>query len=371
MNDSITADLFAALNVLVLERINLGSFKITGTIPSWVSRFCRQTLTSGTEVLIPLEKFTFLANFMIDAEEFWQQKKDIKLKSGLWIDKDLAGEEYNFEAVAIWVNSRKFLLIELTEDSYHEKQEIIQKAREYQLNYQYLLKHNQKKEVLIHCIIHDIASLVSSMNCCLSLLDSEDLTLKGKENLQIGKQQCLKQEMMLREILDAFSAEVQSLDGFTNNPETAPDILISALQVTKLLKPNFLLHNVQLYLMIKNDLEADWKVIGDQLRLDRIISNLAENALRHSQPDSTVRIALQQDGEYVLVTVDDEGTGVELQMTETLFEKYSQGKVKSGVSGIGLYFCRITVERWGGAIGYLPRPEGGSRFWFRLPKARF
>jgi hypothetical protein len=48
--------------------------------------------------------------------------------------------------------------------------------------------------------------------------------------------------------------------------------------------------------------------------------------------------------------------------------KFSQGKDKSGKAGLGLYFCKITLERWGGSIGYLPRPEGGSRFWFRLPR---
>jgi len=36
--------------------------------------------------------------------------------------------------------------------------------------------------------------------------------------------------------------------------------------------------------------------------------------------------------------------------------------------GLGLYFCRITIEGWGGAIGYHPSPLGGACFWFRLPK---
>nr|MDJ0773505.1 ATP-binding protein [Mastigocoleus sp. MO_167.B18] len=54
--------------------------------------------------------------------------------------------------------------------------------------------------------------------------------------------------------------------------------------------------------------------------------------------------------------------------TQSLFKKFYQGKDKSGKSGLGLYFCRITIERWGGKIGYSPRPQGGSCFWFRLPK---
>ncbi|MBE9190752.1 sensor histidine kinase [Gloeocapsopsis crepidinum LEGE 06123] len=34
-----------------------------------------------------------------------------------------------------------------------------------------------------------------------------------------------------------------------------------------------------------------------------------------------------------------------------------------------MHFCRITVERWGGSIGYTPLVNGGSRFWFLLPQA--
>lgn len=371
MNDSITAELFAALNVLVLERINPGYFKVTGKIPSWVNYFFLEKLTLGREILIPQQKFTFLDNFLIDAEEFWQQKSDVKLKSGLWIDQDLAGKEYYLEATAILVNTKKLLLIELKEDIYQEKQQIIQKARESKLDYQQLLKLQQQKEALIYCIIHDIAGQLSSMNCCLSLLEYEDLTAKGKENLEIGKLQSIKQEMLIKEILNAFLAEEQSLDVSKISLETAPDILSSVQEVIQLLKPTFVMYNLELHLVINHHLTAEWKVIGEKLSLDRVISNLVQNAFRHSPPNSTVTIGLQQDEDSVLVTVDDQGSGVELQIVETLFEKFSQGQVKSGISGLGLYFCRITVESWGGTIGYLPRSEGGSRFWFRLLKAKF
>ncbi|OUL28724.1 ATPase [Nostoc sp. T09] len=366
MTDSITDDLFAALNILVLERLNPGSFKVTGKVPNWLRRFCHPRVTSGVKVLIPEEQFPFLENFLVDAEEFWQNNNSTKLSSGFWTDRDLAGQEYHFEASAISLNNRKCLLVELLEDSYKEKQYVIQKARENQLNYQQLLKDKQKKEVLIHCIIHDIAGQLSSINCCLALLEFENLTPKGEEWLEIGREQTIKQEMLIREILNAFSAEMRSLEAFTLASEQAPNILTAVQEVIKLLTPTFALNNMQLQLANNIDLTANWKVVGDRSRLDRVISNLVENAMRHSPPDSTVEIDLQQDETSVLVTVDDRGAGVAPEIAETLFQKFAQGKNKSGRAGLGLYFCRITVERWGGKIGYLPRAEGGSRFWFRL-----
>ncbi|WP_026082579.1 sensor histidine kinase [Mastigocladopsis repens] len=371
MSESITADLLAALNILVLERLDVSSFRITGNVPDWLRRYCHRSLSSGMEILIPNEDFSFLENFLIDAEEFWQIKGEKKLKSGIWDQVDISGIEYHFEASAIYVNSRNFLLIERLYETYEETQDIIQKARETQLNYHDILKENQKKEVLIHCIIHDMAGQLSGINFCLALLDLENLTLKGKETLEIGKLQCYRQEMLIREILDAFSAEVKSLESFAVDAEQAPNALISVQEVIQVLTPSFALNKMQLHLAAHIDITADWRVVGDKSRLDRVIANLAENAFRHSLPESTVTIGLQQDVNYILVTVDDQGSGVPPENVESLFQKFSQGKGKSGRVGLGLYFCRMTVERWGGEIGYTPRPEGGSQFWFRLPKPRY
>jgi len=89
---------------------------------------------------------------------------------------------------------------------------------------------------------------------------------------------------------------------------------------------------------------------------------------RHSPPDSTVTINLEDDGEFILLSVDDEGSGVPQDISKTYFKKFSKGRINLAELALGFIFCRITVETWGGSIGYSPR-ELGSRFWFRLPKA--
>jgi signal transduction histidine kinase len=54
-------------------------------------------------------------------------------------------------------------------------------------------------------------------------------------------------------------------------------------------------------------------------------------------------------------------------MEGRLFEKFTQSGKGKGKVGLGLYFCRITTERWGGDIGHNNIAGAGSRFWFRLP----
>ncbi|RUT09114.1 hypothetical protein DSM106972_011670 [Dulcicalothrix desertica PCC 7102] len=373
MSNSLTADLFAVLDILVLERIEPGSFRIIGTVPNWISLFCRSHLESGMVLLIPEQEFPFLENFLIDAEEFWREGNATKLDSGAWAEYDRRGREQYFEASAICVGDKKVLLVELQDGDYQEKLLIIQKARENQLTYEQLVKENQKKEILIHCIIHDIAGQLSGINCCLALLEFENLTTKGKERLEIGRRQSVKQEMLIREVLDAFSADVQSLESFNVDIENAPNILSVAQEVIQFLTPTYALNRIRLLLNIQGgadvNMTVDWRVVGDKSRLERVISNLAENAFRHSPRESTVVINLRQDGDFIFAAVDDEGSGVRPNAVANLFQKFSQGS-KPGRIGLGLYFCRITIERWGGEIAYSPRPEGGSRFWFRLPKPR-
>ncbi|WP_337885050.1 HAMP domain-containing sensor histidine kinase [Fischerella thermalis] len=369
MSNSITADVFAALDILVLERVDFGRFRITGTPPDWLQLFCRHQVKSGMQILIPQQEFPFLENFLIDAEELWNRNDKNQLSSGIWYQLDLSGKEHHFEATAIGVKDTKILLIKLLYEEFQEKRNLIQKARENQLNYQYITKENQKKDILIHCIIHDIAGQLSGINCCLMLLETENLTPKAREYLEIGKKQALQEEILIRDILNAFSAEITSLESFTVDADTAPNLLTSVQEVIQLLSPTFVLNKVNLQLADNIDQTSDWRVIGDKSRLNRMIANLAENAFRHSPMGSTVTIGLQQEEDSILVTVDDQGSGIPAEIAKHIFEKFSQAG-NSGRVGLGLYFCRMTVERWGGQIGYLPLPQGGSRFWVRLLKPK-
>ena len=369
MSESVTAEIFAALNILVLERLDVGKYKFVGNIPKWIRRFCRKKLQPGMEILIPEEDFPFVENFLVDAEAYWQNNNDKPLKSGIWSDLDFARNEFHFEASALIIDKKRILLIEMMNDAYLEKQNLIQQARENKLNFQNVIREKQKKEVLIHCIIHDVAGQLSGINCCLALLELENLTEKGKKRLEIGRKQTIQQEILIRQILNTFSTEVESLESFTNGIDEPPDGLASARNIVELLTPTFVLNKMHLQLSEDIDTSANLQIVGDKSRLDRIFANLIENAFRHSPPQSTVTVNLLSQEEYIVASVEDEGSGVPLEIADTLFQKFTQGQKKSGKSGIGLYFCKITVERWGGEIGFTPRENKGSRFWFRLLKA--
>lgn len=367
MNEAIIRDLLVALNIVVMEQVNDGFLKIIGAIPDWFMHLYSDIAFDPDNVRIE-QKFPFLENFLIDAEDFWQGNDLVTLKSGIWSEINDLGNEYHLEASAVRLQSRKMLIISLLENAYEEKQFLIQTGRENSLNCYHLSQEIQKKEILLHCIVHDLAGQLTGIKYCFELLALQNITPKGRDYLNIGQKQVNKQEILMREMLSVFAAEVESLEAFAVNLDQAPSILECIEEIIATFLPSFAMKKLNLQLAPDIDRLQNWQVIGEKSRLDRVIHNLIENALRYSPANSSVTIGLQEQEEFIVVTVDDEGSGVEEEISKTLFEKFSQGKCKSGRGGLGLYFCRITVERWGGMIGYTQRDTGGSRFWFRLPK---
>lgn len=111
--------------------------------------------------------------------------------------------------------------------------------------------------------------------------------------------------------------------------------------------------------------------MGEESRLLRIFGNIVENALRHTPVGATVTLGVTADNSFVTGFVDDEGPGLPEDATAVrLFALFAKGKgERAGKAGLGLYFCKMTVERWGGTIGCENRSTVGARFWFRLPRA--
>jgi signal transduction histidine kinase len=350
--------------MVVLERRATGVFERLGAVTDWFAALVPGSAGSGA--IEPGVHLPFLDAFLIDAEEFWATHPSGSLKSGPWIEVDSEGHEHFLEATAASVGASRVLIIEHPRIPYEEHLAAIQTGRETSLDRDRMLRESQKKEILLHCIVHDLKGPLNGIVGSVSLLAAQEPDPDQKEMFDVALRQANKLDMLIQGILAAFSAEIASLETFEFDRANAPDALELANDAAMAMAPAFKLQRVTLELDPEIDPFADWHVVGEKVRLERVISNLLGNALRYSPKGSTVTIGLSRDSEWITVSVDDAGPGVPDDVQGRLFQKFSQGKSKSGSAGLGLYFCRMTVERWGGEIGYSPRPEGGSRFWFRL-----
>jgi K+-sensing histidine kinase KdpD len=107
-------------------------------------------------------------------------------------------------------------------------------------------------------------------------------------------------------------------------------------------------------------------VDADYTQLDLVVTNLIENATRHSPPRSTIRVGARPRGPMVEIWVEDRGDGVIATDRKRIFEPFHRGH-GSRSSGIGLAICKAVVEAHGGTIGVADAQGGGARFTFTMP----
>jgi signal transduction histidine kinase len=115
-------------------------------------------------------------------------------------------------------------------------------------------------------------------------------------------------------------------------------------------------------------------VVGaDRTILDRILSNLIENAIKHNRPGGGARLSVRRNNGGCEIWVADDGPGVPAADVPYLFERFfrvdkSRSRERGG-AGLGLAIAKSLCESQGAEIFYRPGPSGGSVFVVRFPQA--
>ncbi|MBY0221319.1 HAMP domain-containing protein [Sporosarcina aquimarina] len=132
--------------------------------------------------------------------------------------------------------------------------------------------------------------------------------------------------------------------------------------IFKLVEPSFKLKKLKLNLIC----DTDFKIHADPLRLEQIVLNLLDNALKYSVEQSTVTMKVSKKGKKSVISVVDVGIGIPLEEIDFIFEKlYRVEKSRSrtlGGSGIGLAIVKELVEAHDGSIDVISNLGEGSTF---------
>jgi signal transduction histidine kinase len=107
------------------------------------------------------------------------------------------------------------------------------------------------------------------------------------------------------------------------------------------------------------------------MRIEQVVANLVDNAVKYTPPGGRIRVSLRADGGDAVLTVEDTGVGIRPEVMPFIFDLYVQSertldRARGGV-GIGLMLVRRLVELHGGTVTASSEGEGrGSRFTVRL-----
>ncbi|WP_341346626.1 ATP-binding protein [Paenibacillus sp. FSL H3-0469] len=233
-------------------------------------------------------------------------------------------------------------------------------------SFDHLHQSESARRELIANVSHDLRTPLASIQSFVEAL--EDDVIKDEVTFQRYLNTIrLETKRLAGLIHDLF--ELSSLEAsggsFDPQPSHADELLISTLE-------SFSFHlaekklNVEIHLPDK--LPAALMMTS---QMKRVLSNLLQNAIQHSPVDGTILLSATEEGQFLRISVTDEGQGIEAAETSRIFERFyridkSRSK-NSGGAGLGLAIAQSIVELHGGEIGVDSSKGAGSCFWFTIP----
>ena len=369
MSKSLLQELLGALDLAVFAGGESSGFRLEGTAPPWLRNLWPQVeVDSG---FITAADFSpFLDNFLVDAAAYWEARTGPGLRSGAWLEHDNSGKEIALEATALVLDAQPVLLIERLGDRYTERTSILQKARETVLAYERLNQEIQKKQILLHCVVHDMAGQLSNLVTSLRLIELENPSPRVRKLTSLATLAAQKQQDLINRVFDTFVHELDSLHGYGSKQEEGLDLPPVLRQVFDSFFAPASEKGVKLALEVLPQGGAQsMLVVAEPENLKRVLGNLLENALRYSPAGKTVIVRLSSQGDTVLVEIEDECSTIPHPVRGHGISAFSQPTWEISADALALHFCRIAVENWGGQIGNFPRDPVGHTFWFRLARA--
>lgn len=121
---------------------------------------------------------------------------------------------------------------------------------------------------------------------------------------------------------------------------------------------------------IKIDVSSDCPFFyADPILIDRLVSNLLDNAFKYSPKGSTIEIEARERGDKLTLTISDNGPGFSDNNTQRLFDPFRRGSKESKITGIGLglAICKTIARAHDSELLALNAPEGGASFVLIMP----
>ena len=234
----------------------------------------------------------------------------------------------------------------------------ITERKEYQRR---LEESNERLEQFAYAASHDLQEPLRMVSSYLRMIENryaDDLDEDGREFLEFAVDGADRMRAMVRGLLNYSRVETKGDPLEAVDLEDVLEDVIEDLQV-----------RIE---ETRAEITADDlpRVRGDESQLRQVLQNLLENAIEyHDEGPTRVHVGAERDGDEWVISVADEGIGIDPDDRERIFEVFERlhtAEEHEGV-GIGLALCQRIVERHGGDIWVESEPGEGATFSFTLP----
>jgi signal transduction histidine kinase len=221
---------------------------------------------------------------------------------------------------------------------------------------------NAAKTEFLAAMSHELRTPLTSIRGFAELMELRLEDPNGREQAGLIRRGAEHLNDLLTEILDFAKVEAGAMT-LVEEPVELEAILRGTADFFALVAAE---KSLTLEVLIERPLA---RACGDSLRVKQILNNLVSNALKFTS-SGTISIIAVQEGPFVNVHVDDTGPGVQVNLRQTVFERFRQGDARvsheHGGTGLGLALSRAFAELMTGTLEVTTAPLGGARFTLKL-----
>jgi phosphoserine phosphatase RsbU/P len=214
------------------------------------------------------------------------------------------------------------------------------------------------RSLFLSVVSHDLKSPAAAIVAGMDMLlrgSFGELNAPQRRVLELARDNALRQTRLIRDLLDAAVIEAGALS-LRRTPLPLDAIVTAEVEEVRPLATERALDLVV-------DAPSGLTVLVDGDRIAQALQNLVTNAVKFAR--SRIEVRVRSDGAQIAVVVEDDGSGIDPALLDTLFERFARGP--QGGSGLGLSIARGIAEAHGGTVRAANRPEGGARFELVLP----
>jgi len=227
-----------------------------------------------------------------------------------------------------------------------------------------LMEEENNTKSLITDISHQLKTPLASISMCHELAKSAELSEEEqKEFLETEAKEIRKMEALLDELVKLSRLE-------NNMIQIKPEKNSLRQTISEAVSQIFIKAHAK-NIEICVDMEEDAEIFHDRKWTVEALVNILENAVKYSEPMTTVNIRVSYLPVSVILEIEDEGMGIQEEELHQIFKRFYRGskakKLTKEGAGIGLYLARNIIEQQGGTIVAKRKSGHGTIFKITLP----
>jgi len=358
-------NVFGYLQLKVLgEKIGM----IEGPIPLWFKSL-NPAYKDGDNIIYT-EIFPYLEVFEYEVSEFWELKNNGKLKSGIWTETTSDGRDITLNAIAIYYDDEKYLLIQEVAKGQDGTQMALQMARDQKLAYEKLEKAERKlktlleyKDKFVSIVSHDLRSPVAAV------LGIAELLLNDKE--EIDKLSDFNKDMLLsikEEMLRLLDYN-DKLYHWSNLELGNFEIVKSKTNLLKIIEAAGRTANQKMKaknISFSTNLKKNININIDTTLFLQVVNNLMANAIKFTPENGHISIDVAHKKNKLEIAVVDSGVGMTEEISKNIFKGFARnstmGTGGEKGTGLGLGIVKKIIDAHGFEIRVDSEPGKGSSF---------